>query len=75
MILVLACAMALAGAAVGGALVAGSRWFTQPTNDLKKAQKENRDLRRALTKVASNTAGNPTLEAQLSLEEIDNKNY
>lgn len=72
MILVLVCAMALAGAAVGGVLVASSRWFTQPTRDLKQVKKENRDLRRALTKVASGTAGNPVLEAQLALEEIDN---
>ena len=72
MILVAGLGLFIMGAVVGGALVASSRWFTQPTRDLKSLKKQYNVARQTLMKIGSGDAGLPELEARLALDDINN---
>jgi len=70
MILIAGVGVFLIGAVLGGIFVASTRWFTQPTKELKETKRKYNKARNTLVKIGSDQ-GHAVLEAQLALEELD----
>lgn len=62
------------GAALGVTVLSGlGNVGSRNSKELRSVRYQLKSARKALYTIASGTAGNPTLEAQIALEDIDRK--
>lgn len=67
-------AAVVGGLAVGAVVLSGASSIGSRSNkELRNARYQLKSARKALYLIASGNAGNPALEAQIALDEIDRK--